>query len=291
MIVRQLAELAGTLSVHALQIVESPFPDSAESLERLRDSSNKRTEAWSMRMQDLETAANCWPGLYRAGDAKSPLIEEILVSEMLARVVGAILIGQAEHSGETRIRRTASELFLDAQKARRMVLGKMLEMADDRNPSVQKLDRLRRSAERWTDILLGPLAGRFRVRHLIFEPRRSEEFGQAILPHLATGTAGKMIAAGIRVGFPETILGVPAHAGLHRDMAAAVLAWLPSDLFHFDGPMRSLRSVRASRSLKASESPPPDSRGRRPFPPPAESENLPQSKISYQDLRRRRPNP
>ena len=284
--VRHLAELAGVLSVHSLSIVESPSPFALDRVEGFREACRKRTGVWFSRMQDLEMSSLCWSRLYGNRDARSRLIEEILVSELLTRMVSGLLAAHGQLHDENNLCRIAGDLFHDAQKARRLALRQMLEMADAESADVRELDRRRRSSERWTDLVLGPLQSRFAIKQFTFDAGRSREFGQAILPHLASGTAGKIISAGIGVAFPASLEGVPSHAGLHRDVAAAILSWLPPDLFDADGGIRPLRSVRAARSERLLESRPPKHPNRRRSEAAADSQKPFPSKISFHQLRR-----
>jgi hypothetical protein len=286
--VRHLAELAGLLSVHALQIVESPDRVSQESFRQLAEISQKRADAWHLRMQSLLGGSHHWSHLYADGlDPRSPLIEEILVSEILSRVVAGLLTAQGQQRGDQVACRMGADVFNAHQPSRRLVLTQMIEMLDAQNPAVRKLDRLRRLAERWTDILLGPLACRFSIKQLVFDPARANDYGQSILPYLTTPAGSGLFAAGLRVAFPETIIGVPAHAGFHRDMAAAVMGLLPKELFECDGGMLPLRTVRSLRRIAADAKPAKCDHPRKPgSSDTAESQPLPPSKLSFSQLRR-----
>ena len=133
--VRQMAELAGLLSVHALQIVESPSDLSCDDLENLRAVSQRRSEAWVLRMNHLTMGSPCWRSLRREGiDARCPLIEEILVSEILTRILAGVLTAKGHHHGEARSSRDGLELFNEHQEARQMALLHMLDMADAEIP-------------------------------------------------------------------------------------------------------------------------------------------------------------
>ncbi len=158
-------------------------------------------------------------------------------------------------------------------------------MADAEIPAVRELDRLRRLAERWTDILLGPLACGFALRNLVFDPARSREYGQSMLPYLCTPAGSSLFAAGLTAAFPETVLGVPLHAGLHQDMAAAVLRLFPREVFESDGSLRPVRTVRIGRDSR-----PRDARPEQPGPS-RPSVQVPPIHLSFSDLRRRLQNP
>ena len=278
--VRHLAELAGILSVHALPIVESPGLGSAESFARLEEVFRRRSEAWAARMEGLCSGSHLWSALY-AEDPRGPLIEEILVSEILTRIAAALLAAHGQRQGDKPACRFAADLFNHHQSDRRLALVEMLEMADAHNTTVRTLDRVRRRAERWTDILLGPLSCRFAVAPLAFDSARSQEYGRTILPYLTSPAGSGLFAAGLHTAFPETLAGLPAHAGYHRETAAAVLGLLPADLFEQDGGLHPLRTVRTLRAEPADRLP---NSGQRPG---REISNASPAKIPFGQLRRR----
>lgn len=290
--VTHLAELAGVLSAHSLQINETAFPCLPEAFATLQRNLQKRSEAWFGRMHALKSGTACWSSLYDpADDCRRPLIEEILISEILTRVVAGLLIGNSKPQDHRANHRMACELMTDSQETRRLALEQMVEMADDQNPIVRKLDRLRRSAERWTDRLMGPMACRVRLDRWVFDVARSKDFGQTILPYLATPVGDGLFAAGLRMAFPPTIPGVPSHAGLHREFLQAVLGMLSPELFETNGGLRPLRTLRALGNSPLTEMPPAKPRqSSKPLElPNAAKAALPM--ISFHKLRRKQQNP
>lgn len=291
--VRNLAELAGLLSVHALQFVESLPRGMGEPCARLARVSRQRAEAWTFRIESLSAKSKPWSALYPADhDPLCPVIEEILVSEILTRTIAGILSAQGKHHGEKAACLFGSTLFLEHQAARQQALVQMVNMADAHNPLVRKLDKIRRTAERWTDILLGPLAARYALGDLPFDVARSRDYGQSMLPYLTTPAGSGLYAAGLRLAFPETLIGVPSHAGFHREMAAAVLGVLPAELFERDGGLLPLRTFRLCSSATKSDSliakP---IRRKPPAADPSKSSAVAVPKLSFSRLRRKHQNP
>lgn len=290
--VTYLAELAGVLSAHSLQISESAFPFSPGACDALQAIAQKRSETWFARMQALQSSASCWSSLYDpTDDARRPLIEEILISEILTRVVAGLLSGNSK-SPEPRLnQRMATDLMNQAQEARRLALQQMVTMAEAQHCVVRKLDRLRRSAERWTDRLLGPMACRMNLNRWVFDAARAKDFGQTLLPHLATPVGGRLFAVGLKAAFPPTIQGVPSHTGLHRGFAQAVLGMLAPELFETNGGLQPLRTLRALATESPREIPPaqPPQTSKPCERPDAAKAALP--KISFHKLRRQQENP
>ncbi|MCA9072387.1 MAG: hypothetical protein KDA84_25860, partial [Planctomycetaceae bacterium] len=270
----------------------SVFPFSDQAFDKLFDASRKRSEAWFARMQSLKAGAHCWNSLYDpTDDCRRPLIEEILISEILTRVLAGLLHSSFDFQGNHANHRRASELMHHSQESRRLALEQMVEMADAQNPIVRKLDRLRRSAERWTDRLLGPIACRVKLDRWLFDPPRSIEFGETILRHLATPVGNRLFVAGLRIAFPPTVQGVPSHSGLHREFAQAVLGLLSPELFETNGELHPLRTLRALANPLITDQAPakPTKASNSPQLPNAVKPVLP--KISFHKLRRESKNP
>lgn len=121
--------------------------------------SRQRTELWNQglaRLVELEAA-----GRPLAIDAwwfeHVPMIEEILVSEMLTRVmaaVGAVLDDEIENRDVEPVTHSVFQTHLESRnRVLRLLLfsrGRSVEQA-------LRLNRLRRCVERWTDLLIAPL--------------------------------------------------------------------------------------------------------------------------------------
>jgi hypothetical protein len=103
-------------------------------------------------------------------------------------------------------------------------------------------DRIRRTSELWTDLLLGHLVARYGLGELAFDEERSLDFGSE---HLASGLAERggpvraMILCGLRRGFPDDRPVSPARGEYHRRITQAVLAVLPQRMSEWEAPLRS----------------------------------------------------
>lgn len=105
-----------------------------------------------------------------------------------------------------------------------------------------QLNRLRRRAERWTDLLVGQLAGAFELAEFAANPERARDFAA----DLSGGSprpgrfAWPLLSASLQAAFRRVLVAVSPNADLNARIAASVLACFPAELFDGLGLFRSL---------------------------------------------------
>ena len=110
-----------------------------------------------------------------------------------------------------------------------------------------KFDRLRRRAERWTDLLVGHLAGMHDVSEFAFDPRRASDFAEDW--RYRCGLQGSrhawpLVLASLRAAFQPVLSPESPNAELNARIAASILACFPAELFDSTGLLRSLWLMR-----------------------------------------------
>lgn len=182
------------------------------------------------------------------------MIEEILISEILTRVmaaVGAIVDAKiAAHDVEP----LTQSVFTRHLEARNQVLRLLLFGRGSSVDETLRLNRLRRCAERWTDFLIGPLTPRHpetlpfvidpeRVRAITrgFEHQASAREPAGVLPVTLTWL-------GIRGSLGSLSRSVPAMPHANRSVGEAALACLGPRLFDSLGLPRSTIAQRIAEA-------------------------------------------
>jgi hypothetical protein len=278
---RQLAELAVAVARHAEELSAADGPDPA-ALHRVWKRSARCFRHW--REQLLGTAT---PALYA----------ELFAAELPLRVwCTAVAAGRSAPGAAGAA--VAAKIFSDLLDVRCTALQ---ALAADHGLTASEgaaLDRFRRRCERWTDMLIGLVAGRSGVTDYAARPDRAvdfagdpaDPFGDSFWP---------LITAGLRLAFApaETFRGAsePAEAAPVIGLAAAVVSTFPVCAFGPEGVLRPLLLARAGRVVKEGR-PQPRQRLRLPPAPVAEpatlqpppAETLPHL-ISFASFRKRRP--
>lgn len=187
-------------------------------------------------------------------------VSSILVSEMLTRVWGAILAASDAHRQQRHSAPIARSVLTAHLQCRVNVFQMLVHSNSFPMEQLSELDRLRRRVERWTDLLLGPLVTRYgeSVAEFAFDERRATDFGHEQFQthfHSASRPAWSFLLVGLRTAFPEGT-DSPTTNDATLPILRSVLTMFPSDAFQNEGPIKSIRWARASRSGQLREGPP-----------------------------------
>jgi len=216
-----------------------------------------------------------------------PLLSEIFVSDLLARVWATVLSAADLHRGQERAAPIVRHTFKGQVEARHRASQLILSGLKVPVTELARIDRLRRKCERWSDLLIGHLVLNYQLDEFAFESHRSLEFGQSQVREILRATdepAWEFVIAGIRLSFQDESQIAPSDAW-NRGIVRAVLSSFPADCFEESGTFRSIRRVRIERSDEVSDQAvdPASSASRR------ESENH-SRRLKFSDLRQRHGN-
>ncbi len=254
---RQIAETAAFASARAPFILDDQRPVSPEHVQNYWKCCRGRMLDWLRLLESTASDAGCSSSsdheqLWRR---VSPAIEEILVTEILTRVWATVLTAADLNRGSSETTPIARHTFnghLDVRnRAVRLAMHELhLPMGE-----LSRIDRLRRKAERWTDILIGHLALNFQVDEFAFEPQRAVEFGEGQLRDILRATdepLWEFVMTGIRLAFSQQH-NQPVSPAWHRGIVRSVLGSFPADSFDESGTFKSIRRVRIERGPAGSE--------------------------------------
>ena len=114
-----------------------------------------------------------------------------------------------------------------------------------------RLNQLRRRAERWTDLLIGYLAGLDPVSEFAFEPARADDFARD-LRFMGRRPAGRqawpLVVSSLHAAFRKGLSNESPNGDLNARIAAAILSCFPAELFDSTGQFRSLWMQRLSNA-------------------------------------------
>jgi hypothetical protein len=248
---RELVEVAALVAAHGSVLVEGPARISASALEQYWTASKCRLDRWLRSMKRF-VALSGEPATLAAVQAEiRPVVEEILVAEIALRVWTAVLYAYDRRRQSGDAEPIARSVFLGHLEVRQRVLALLIHSPYISAEQAVLLNRLRRRAERWTDLLLGYLSQDYPASELAFEPGRCQEFA-ADLRHEQRATAGghawRLVLASLRIAFQSGLSEQCPNADANREIAGSIMACFPSDLFDSTGLMHSLWLVRLSHA-------------------------------------------
>ena len=260
---RELIELAALASAHGPALLRSSSPFLAiEGLGQYWAASKCRLDRWSRVLRasmpsDSQTSAHAsafFQTLHQAppsdGHLKS-VLEEILTSEVLTRVWTAMLAAFDQRRGCDEHSPIARTILLGHSEARHRALLLLVHGPGVSSHDALTLNRLRRRAERWTDLLIGHLSIEHDVSEFSANPALAREFAEDFRHHRGwslDGQAWPLAMASLRAAFRQGISDRCPNSDLNRQIAAGVLACLPPDLFDSTGLLQSLWMARITHA-------------------------------------------
>lgn len=166
------------------------------------------------------------------------IIEEILLSEVLTRVWSAVLSGHDSHWGTADAEPIGRSVLVGHLEARHRALTLLVQGPGINSHEAVELNRLRRRAERWTDLLLGQVLLVADGSPLAFDAELAREFADELRGQPAWqpgGGAWPLALSSLRASFCPGPHASSPYADLNAQIASAVLAALPPEVFDSAG--------------------------------------------------------
>jgi len=259
---RELAELAAVLAARGSTALRGSSRISVTAMEHYAATAQQRHRRWQQRLRLLHRAA---------APVKSARawLEEILVSEALARVWGAVLCTSVLPQ-EAAVISCATQAVRQHATARHRVMrllagaGLCLSRQD-----ATELNQLRRSMARWIDLLVahvqqnasacsttGSHAQPADVCRFALEPQRAQEFAEDLGDQHAAGLGCSSLAMAIvslRASLSQQVRGTSPNADLNHALATSIVACFAPDVFDATGPYRALWATRLAHRTADAE--------------------------------------
>jgi hypothetical protein len=259
---RDLAELAALLALHSRLIVHGPGRIPHEVSEQYWSASKCRLDRWSRLLKQLTQAANqpqlpqpqlpatlSWPRI-------QPVLEEILVSELLTRLWTAVAAAHDQIHGGDDLEPVARNVFTSHLDARRRLLTLLAQGRVIALPEVKKLDHLRRRVERWTDMLLAQLDGMTNIIEFAFDTGRARDFAEDLdhqSAHAERDVTSRLMLLSLRASFANDLADRTPNNDLNRRIASALLGTFRDPTDDPTGIVKSLWLERLTRTAIETE--------------------------------------
>lgn len=246
---RDLLELAALAAQHADSLLASPTAMSTRALHQYWSASKARFNHWSKTLDDFSAAAANQRARPAAWCYTRDVIQEIFSGETLTRVWGSMLHAHDVRNARDECQPIARAVLLGQLELRQRATSLMLTSAAVPVSDAVDLNRLRRRAERWTDLLIARVMQAHDVRQWAHDPDRAGEFWDELAydqRQRGDELAWQLCLASFRgVWLQSTRYDSPS-ADLNARLADAVLASLPSACFDDLGVLRSAWMARLS---------------------------------------------
>lgn len=243
---RELVEFAALLASNGPAIIGHAVRLSDTGLEQYWSASRCRHERWSRSLKtfsyDLQFA-KAKELAARWADFRN-VLEEILTSEVLTRIWGAVCCGYERRRGLDEASPLVRNVIAGHLEARNRALNLMVYGRGLRVEEAVLLNRMRRRNERWNDMLLGYLQKSAEVGEFAFSTARVKEFAADAQASIHPETAWSLLLASLRIAYQRHMCPSSPNEDLNRRVAAGILACLPGELFESTGTIKSLWLLR-----------------------------------------------
>ena len=234
----ELADLAALAAVHARQLIAVDAATMDQALAAYWKASRCRLDRWC-RSLALLTKHRERP---RWTPREIGTVEEILVSEILIRIVTAIAVAHDKQYNINESAPIARNILAAHVDVKRRAMA--LVVAPHRNSEqAEEFLAVRRQVERWSDLLLAYLTPYVAVDEFAADPARVGDFAYDAREHLRSGTSSDMavtmITAGLRSSFAPLSDSETPNADLNHEIATALVSTFAPDFFDSHGHLRS----------------------------------------------------
>ncbi len=244
-----LTQLAATAAHHGHLLIHETQTFSVHAVQEYWMSSKCRLDRWASEIKYFQQQIRQASALRRARlwSEIEPVLEEVLFSEVLTRVWNCLLCGMDRRRFAGELEPVARSVFVGHLEARRRTLHLLVFGRGVGAHPTERLNRLRRDCECWTDMLLGSLLPSSSVRQFAFDARHPYSFAtdvglHAIPPRNRFDLA--LFITWLNLSSREHDLRHPANPDLNERIANSVLAIFSEDLFNETGQIKSLWQAR-----------------------------------------------
>ncbi len=235
----ELADLAAIVAVHGDQLISADAATMDRTLVAYWKASRCRFDRWycSLALLAKHKQRSGWAPLEIA------TFEEIVVSEILTRVVATIAVAYDERHHANDAGPIGQNIFTAHLDAKRRAIA--LVIAPHRNQKqTDEFLALRRQCDRWTDLLLAYLLPHAAVDEFAANPARVGDFAYDAREHLRSGASSDMavtmIVAGIRSSLGSLGGQFAPNTDLNLEIATALVGGFAPDFFDSHGHLRSM---------------------------------------------------
>ncbi len=241
-----IADIAALVSQHGPAVLYRRDAIPPEAVTAYWASNRTRFELWHQTMSRYQSAQQSGESMILRNWWREHIVvlEEVLVTEILTRVIAALAAGLDEASDSDEIAPVTHAVHLSHLEARNRVQQMMLFGRGNSVQDAVRLNRLRQGVERWTDALIGRMSVQSptTIRYAI-NPRRANVYAEEMRVYghgPSRDTASWLMNAAMHDMLRQRTSRVAALPEANRNVAQSVLLMLRPDLFDSVGTLKSL---------------------------------------------------
>lgn len=240
------ADLAATVSYHGPAILYRREAVPPQAMTQYWASSRNRFELWHQTMARYRHAEQSgdYNSLRRWWRDHVVVMEEVLVTEMLTRVIAAMAAGMEKTSETDEMSPVTHAIHLTHLEARNRVQQIMLFGRGNSVQDAVRLNRLRQGVERWTDALIGRMSARTpETLQYAIDSQRAASHAEEMRTYgygPSRETSAYLLNAAMHDMLRRRTSDQAALPEANRAVAKSVMLMLRPDLFDSVGTLKSL---------------------------------------------------
>jgi hypothetical protein len=226
--VRDLALLSGLFAAQAPTLSATrKLPTSAALLD-YSQLTRQLLKQWWQRLEPRDLASGAAP--------LAAIAEEVLVSELMCRVVAGVFAVCDARGGRRSIGPFARSALLDLLQAKHWVLSRLVDGPQPLG-ALLRINQLRRKTERWSDCLLGSLPDAHVAVQFALDAERMRAF--ALKSSGSASQAGwYLTVVSLRLAMPTSVIQDSQRAETHRNLMRRLISFWPQEAFDGEGLLR-----------------------------------------------------
>ncbi len=245
---RESVEVAGLVALNGPLLVCGPHRPATAALEQYWSTSKFRFESWTRALKSCAalTAEKSPEDFDRWIEVRAAL-DEIFTSEILTRVWTAVLVACDRRAKADHAESIARNVLTSHYEARHRAMALLVSGNGLGVKQTAAVNRLRRRAERWTDMLIGGLLHLHDLREFAVESERAEDFALDLAQRRGQpggDQAWRLALVSMRNAFQQGLSPVAANPDANARVTASILGCFPAELFDSTGIFRSLWMMR-----------------------------------------------
>ena len=240
----QLANMANWAAFNSNQLVQGSAI-SATTCNEYWSQSKCRQNRWMIALKVFEKDVHSGSEKHDPWPAIEIVVQEIFVSEMLTRVWSATMIMHDQAQNCDELSNIAHSIHIGHVEAKNRAMRLLLDDPAANQDAFDRLNKLRRKVERWTDLLLGQLPDLEVAAQFAFQPNRVRDFGEENLEYNSNeATTRQMIFANtIPDDLSQFTNRFPANPEINQKIAGGLLNCFVADRFDSLGLPKSVQRM------------------------------------------------
>jgi hypothetical protein len=173
---RQQSEIAAWLALNSAAIIHGSQKVDGLVAASYWTNSKSRLTRWNEALKTFDhdirnpdESHNPWPAI-------EVIVEEIVTSEMLTRIWSAVMLSLDATNGRNDLSGLAHSVFLGHMEARNRTLRLLLAGRAANERLFDRINQLRRSVEKWTDLFLSWIPNQAVSRKFAFDVTRFDDY-------------------------------------------------------------------------------------------------------------------